>query len=408
MQTELADFIKDTDIGKEADSILRNCVHCGFCTATCPTYQQSGDELDGPRGRIYLIKQMLEGHEATAKTQMHLDRCLTCRACETTCPSGVKYGRLVEIGREFIDQRVERPLHDRITRSAILNILPYPKRMAPLLKLGQIFKPVLPESIRRIIPETQKNVQWPTTHRNRQMLVLGGCAQSVVKAGTNSAAAKILDKLGITLITAPSAGCCGAVSYHMTEHEAGLAFMRRNIDAWWPFIQSGCEAIVVSASGCGAMVKEYGELLKNDFDYAEKAAKIASLAKDPSEIIAAEDLSHLKFDTRGLKVAFQAPCSLQHAQKINGGVEAILTQLGFELTPVADAHLCCGSAGTYSILQKEMSQKLLDGKISTLMSGNPDVIATANIGCHMHLESKAGIPVKHWLELIAESLQHHE
>lgn len=404
MQTELADFIKDTDVGKEADAILRNCVHCGFCTATCPTYQQLGDELDGPRGRIYLIKQMLEGQEATAKTQMHLDRCLTCRSCETTCPSGVQYGRLVEIGREFVDQRVERPLQDRITRRAILNILPYPKRMAPLLKLGQIFKPVLPESIRRIIPETQPKPQWPSTHHSRQMLVLGGCAQSVIKAGTNSAAAKILDRLGITLITAPSAGCCGAVSYHMTEHEEGLGFMRRNIDAWWPFIQSGCEAVVVSASGCGAMVKEYGELLKNDPYYADKAARIASLAKDPSEIIAEEDLSPLKLDTRGLKIAFQAPCSLQHGQKINGGVEVILAKLGFELTPVPDAHLCCGSAGTYSILQKEMSQKLLDGKISALMTGNPDVIATANIGCHMHLESKSGVPVKHWLELIAETL----
>ncbi len=404
MQTELADFIKDTQVGKEADAILRNCVHCGFCTATCPTYQQLGDELDGPRGRIYLIKQMLEGHEATAKTQMHLDRCLSCRACETTCPSGVQYGRLLEIGREFVDQRVERPLQDRITRKALLKILPYPKRMAPLLKLGQLFKPVLPTSIKRIIPETQTQAQWPTSNHKRQMLVLAGCAQSVIKAGTNNAAAKILDKLGITLITAASAGCCGAISHHMTEHEAGLDFMRRNIDAWWPYIQSGCEAVIVTASGCGAVVKDYGELLKNDPDYAEKAATIASLAKDPSEIIAAEDLSSLELDTRNQKIAFQAPCSLQHAQKITGGVEAILGNLGFELTPVPDSHLCCGSAGTYSILQKDMSQKLLNGKINALMSGQPDVIATANVGCHMHLESKSSIPVKHWLELVAEGL----
>jgi len=404
MQTELSDDIKDTSIGREADAILRSCVHCGFCTATCPTYQQLGDELDSPRGRIYLIKQMLEGSAVTAKTQTHLDRCLTCRACETTCPSGVRYGRLVEIGREYIDRKVARSLPDRFTRRALRAILPYPQRLAPLVKLSQIIKPILPMALKVKVPARQATSSMPERQHARRMIALAGCAQSVIKPGTNGAAAKILDRVGITLTTPPTAGCCGAVNYHLTRHDEGMGFMRRNIDAWWPLIESGHEAILITASGCGAMVKEYGEALKNDPEYAAKAAKISALAKDPCEVIANEDLSSLKLNVPDKKVAFQTPCTLQHAQRLDGRVETILSQLGFKLTTVPDGHLCCGSAGTYSILQPQMSQRLLESKLTALMSERPDIIATANIGCHLHLESRAGVPVKHWLELIAEAM----
>ena len=402
MQTDLSQDIKHTEVGKEADAILRSCVHCGFCTATCPTYQQLGDELDSPRGRIYLIKQMLEGKEVTAKTQKHLDRCLTCRSCETTCPSGVKYGRLVEIGREYIDNKVERPLAERLKRKALRSIIPYPNRLAPIIKASHLLKPILPPSLKAKLPVIQKETTWPNNQHTRKMLVLEGCAQSVVKAGTNAAAAKIFDKLEISLTKVPEAKCCGAVSYHMSKHEEGLAFMRHNIDTWWPFIEQGYEGILISASGCGAMVKEYGDALKHDKHYAVKAAQISALTKDPCEIIANEDLTKLNLKSNSLKVAFQTPCTLQHAQQLNGHVETILGKLGFEIFAAADGHLCCGSAGTYSLLQPELSQQLLDNKLNQLMTNQPDVIATANIGCHMHLESKAKIPVKHWLELVTD------
>ncbi len=404
MQTQLPDEFKDNNIGKEADAILRSCVHCGFCNATCPTYQQLGDELDSPRGRIYLIKQMLEGNAVTTKTQTHLDRCLTCLACETTCPSGVKYGRLIEIGREYIDKKVTRSLPDILTRKALRTILPYPQRLSPFIKLSQIIKPALPKSLKRKLPNVQATLSMPTTQHQRKMITLAGCAQSVVKPGTNGAAAKILDRLGITLTIPPSTGCCGAVSYHLMKHEEGLGFMRRNIDAWWPLIESGHEAIIITASGCGAMVKEYGAALKDDPVYADRAAKVSALAKDPSEIITGEELSSLQLNIPDKKIAFQSPCTLQHAQQLGGHVEALLTKLGFELAIVTDDHLCCGSAGTYSILQPKMSQTLLENKLTALMNDQPDIIATANIGCHMQLETKSVVPVKHWLELIAEAI----
>lgn len=412
MQTELSGDIKDTSTGKEADAILRSCVHCGFCTATCPTYQQLGDELDSPRGRIYLIKQMLEGNAVTAKTQTHLDRCLTCRACETTCPSGVRYGRLVEIGREYVDKKVPRSLPDRFTRKALRIIIPYPQRLAPFIKLSQLLRPLLPAALKEKVPVLQTTSAKLKTNHARKMITLAGCAQSVIKPGANEAAVKILDRLGITLTTPTAAGCCGAVSYHLTQHEEGLGFMRRNIDAWWPLIDPAGnlagnaphEAILVTASGCGAMVKEYGDALKDDPQYADKAALISALAKDPCEVVANEDFSSLKLNIPNKKVAFQTPCTLQHAQQLNGRVETILGQLGFELTTVPDGHLCCGSAGTYSILQPKMSQTLRDNKLTALMSGQPDIIATANIGCQMQLETKSGVSVKHWLELIAESM----
>ncbi len=404
MQTNLADFIKNTETGEEADAILRSCVHCGFCTATCPTYQHLGDELDSPRGRIYLIKQMLEGNEVSTKTQRHLDRCLTCRACETTCPSGVKYGRLLEIGREHIEKTVPRPLGERIIRRALLSTLPYPRRLKPILTAATLIKPILSNKLKAKVPQRQNKPKILAKQHPRKMILLDGCAQSAIKPGTNSAAEKIFDCLGISLMSPRNTTCCGAINYHLTKHEEGRIFMRRNIDNWWPLIDSGYEAILINASGCGAMVKEYGEALKNDPLYADKARQISSLAKDPSEVIASENLSKLSLNIDKKKIAFQSPCSLQHAQRLDGHVETILQQLGFELIHVNDHHLCCGSAGTYSILQPELSQTLLDNKLQALTYNHPDLIATANIGCQLHLESKTKLPVKHWLELISDAM----
>jgi glycolate oxidase iron-sulfur subunit len=404
MQTNISEqFLDNPDI-KDAETILRSCVHCGFCTATCPTYQLLGDELDSPRGRIYLIKQVLEGNEISSKTQSHLDRCLTCRSCETTCPSGVRYGRLVEIGREVVDQQVPRGLLQTIPRVLLRKVVPYPQRFAPLYKLGLLFRPLLPASLKRKLPVPQPASNNSVETKQRKMLVLQGCVQSVVTPQTNQAAAQILQKLDIELITAPDAGCCGAVSHHLSATEEGLDFMRRNIDAWWPFITQGIEAIIITASGCGTVVKDYAELLKHDPQYAEKAKKVSALAKDISEILRCENFLSLTVKKPGIKVAFHSPCTLQHGQQLNGEVEAILRRLGFTLTRVKDAHLCCGSAGTYSILQAKLSQLLLENKLSSLQNDQPDLIATANIGCQMHMAAKAQVPVKHWLEVIDEYL----
>jgi glycolate dehydrogenase iron-sulfur subunit len=398
MQTALADFIRDTPEGREADAILRACVHCGFCTATCPTYQLLGDELDGPRGRIYLIKQVLEGRAATARTQLHLDRCLTCRACETTCPSGVKYGRLADIGRKIVDEHVSRPLFERLRRWGLRAVLPHTLRFATLLSLGRVLRPLLPPKLKRSIVTAEPAGAWPAARHSRRMLVLDGCVQPVLAPAINAAAARVLDRLGISLLHTPAAGCCGAVSYHLTAQEEGLDFMRRLIDAWWPQIEGGAEAIVMTASGCGAMVKEYGHLLRGDPRYAEKAARVAAMTRDIAEVLADADLSALSCRRR--RVAFQSPCTLQHGQQLNGIVEGVLGKLGFELTPVPDGHLCCGSAGTYSILQERLSQQLLTNKLQALTAAGPELIATANIGCLAHLKSRAEIPVVHWIELL--------
>ncbi len=404
MQTNISEkFLNNPDI-KDAETILRSCVHCGFCTATCPTYQLLGDELDSPRGRIYLIKQVLEGNEISSKTQTHLDRCLTCRSCETTCPSGVRYGRLVEIGREIVDQQVPRSMLQTLPRILLRKIVPYPRRFAPIYKLGLLFRPLLPATLKRKLPVPLSSSHTPMASKDRKMLVLQGCVQSVVTPQTNQAAARILQKLDIELLTAPDAGCCGAVSHHLSAAEEGLDFMRRNIDAWWPYIEQGIEAIIITASGCGTLVKDYAELLKHDQQYADKAIKVSALAKDVSEILRDEDLSALTLNHASITVAFHSPCTLQHGQKLNGVVETILRNAGFTLTEVQDPHLCCGSAGTYSILQAKLSQQLLDNKLSALQSGQPDLIATANIGCQMHMASKAELPVKHWLEVIDEHL----
>jgi len=399
MQTRLAEFIRDTAEGWEADAILRSCVHCGFCAATCPTYQLLGDERDGPRGRIYLMKQILEGGQASAQTQLHLDRCLTCRSCETTCPSGVRYGRLLDIGRGIVEQQVARPWLDRLQRRVLRAVLPYPARFAPLLRLAGFVRPLLPSSLRRQIPLPTPARPWPQARHARKMLVLEGCVQPALAPSVNAAAARVLDRLGISLLRADRAGCCGAVSYHLAAREEGLAFMRRNIDAWTPYLDQGVEALVMTASGCGLMVKEYAEALRHDPAYAEKAARISAKTLDLAEVLAREDLRVLKPDiTR--RVAFQSPCTLQHGQKLAGAVEGLLAQLGFTLTPVADPHLCCGSAGTYALLQPDLSRRLLRGKLEALQAGRPDCVATANIGCLAHLQAGSAVPVVHWVELL--------
>lgn len=427
MQTNLADFIKDSPEGKEAEAILRSCVHCGFCLATCPTYQLLGDELDSPRGRIYLMKQMLEGEPVTQKTQLHLDRCLTCRACETACPSGVRYGRLVDIGRGIVEKKVGRRPAASAMRYTLRQALPNPRLFASLLKLGESVRPLLPRGLKDSIPssvrKTGPSLHSPlSAHHERKMLVLEGCVQPALAPNINAAATRVLDNLGISLISAPKAGCCGALSYHLNAQQEGLDYMRRNVDAWWPYVQAegpgaegsgGVEAIVMTASGCGVTVKEYGHLLRHDPAYAEKAARISELTKDISEIIEAEIqalvsiLNRAAFSTNNTKktrLAFHSPCTLQHGMRIRGVAEKILIAAGFELTYVPDAHLCCGSAGTYSILQPELSQQLLKNKVTALESGAPARIVTANIGCLMHVRSGTSLPVEHWIEILDEKL----
>jgi glycolate oxidase iron-sulfur subunit len=411
METHLADFIRDTPQGREADAILRRCVHCGFCTATCPTYQLLGDELDGPRGRIYLMKQMLEGAPVTAKTQLHLDRCLTCRACETTCPSGVEYGRLVDIGRDLVEARVGRGPGEWFKRRALRAVVPNAALFGSLLKLGQLVRPLLPETVKRKVPPAAaRSKPWPQSAHPRKMLVLEGCVQPSLAPATNAATARVLDRLGITLVRAPNAGCCGAVSFHLSAQDEALRYMRRNIDAWWPYVERGAEAIVITASGCGVMVKDYGHALAHDPTYAEKARRVSELAKDISEILYAEKDRLLRLRSLASRpsslprIAFHAPCTLQHGLKLKGSTESLLAELGFELTYVPDAHLCCGSAGTYSILQPELSQRLLANKIKALTAESPSAILTANIGCQAHLQSATTIPVKHWIEVLDEAL----
>ncbi|HEX8612975.1 MAG TPA: glycolate oxidase subunit GlcF [Telluria sp.] len=407
MQTNLADFIKGTADGDEAEAILRACVHCGFCTATCPTYQLLGDELDGPRGRIYLIKQVLEGAPVTAKTQTHLDRCLTCRNCETTCPSGVRYGRLADIGRRVVEERVRRPLAERIKRAVLKEALPRTWIFRPAFKAGQLLRPLLSPTLQDKLPKTRSAGRWPAREHTRKMLVLQGCVQSTMAPDINAATARVLDAFGVQLLAAPKAGCCGALRYHLNDQDGGLEDMRRNIDAWWPLVERGqIEAIVMTASGCGVTVKEYGHLLAHDSAYAAKAARIAMLTRDLSEIMPqfeAELGAKLKGKV-SKRVAFHPPCTLQHGQQIRGKVEGVLRAAGVDVTLCADSHLCCGSAGTYSVLQPALATELRDRKLASLQATDPELIVSANIGCQTHLQSGTETPVAHWIELIDQAL----
>lgn len=404
MQTRLADFIRDTPEGQEAERILRKCVHCGFCNATCPTYQLLGDELDGPRGRIYQIKQVLEGEPATVRTQQHLDRCLTCRSCETTCPSGVEYHRLADIGRAVIDRQVPRPAAQRALRLGLRQVLPRQGLFTAMVRSGQSVRGLLPGPLKRTLPPRRPAGAWPQPRHERRMVVLDGCVQPGLAPSINAALARLLDRLGISLIRARRDGCCGALSYHLNAQSEGLDYVRQRVDAWSALLEQGAEAILVSASGCGAFVKDYEHLLAEDPAYRDRAGRVVAAMRDPVEVLATEDIAGLRGRPAG-RLAFHCPCTLQHALRLGGRVERILTDLGFELTTVADSHLCCGSAGTYSILQKELSHKLRQRRIDALTRGEPDGIATANIGCLLHLQEATGLPVRHWLEWVDAALE---
>ena len=412
MQTHLAPEFQGTADGLAAEAILRKCVHCGFCTATCPTYQLLGDELDGPRGRIYLIKQVLEGQAPTRKTQQHLDRCLTCRSCESTCPSGVDYGHLVDIGRKLVDERVARPLGQRAVRWALKEGMTSPL-FAPAMKLGQAVRGILPASLKNKVPAAQDAGLWPTRTHARKVLMLAGCVQPAMQPNINSATARVLDAAGIEVVLAAQAGCCGALKFHLNDHDGGKAEMRRNIDAWWPHMQdgTGVEALVMNASGCGVMVKDYGHALRDDPQYAAKAQRVSELTRDLSELLPdlvpylLPALRTRMQSAPAQQITFHPPCTLQHGQQLRGGVEKHLGDLGFKINVAScETHLCCGSAGTYSVLQQELSYALRDRKLANLAQMQPDTIVSANIGCITHLQSGTATPVRHWVEVLDDAL----
>ncbi|HXW75712.1 MAG TPA: glycolate oxidase subunit GlcF [Steroidobacteraceae bacterium] len=418
MQTALADFISATPQGREADAILRSCVHCGFCLPACPTYQLLGDELDSPRGRIYLMKQLLEGAPVTASTQLHLDRCLTCRACESACPSGVQYGTLLDLGRVLTEERVQRAPAARLKRYLLRKLVPHRERVRALLATARAVRPLLPRALRARVPAAGAPLPalrgpkpvWPPLRHARRVVLLEGCVQPAMAPDINPAAAQVLDRIGISAITAPDAGCCGALNHHLAAHAEALREVRRNVDALWPHVEAGAEAVVVTASACAAMVCDYGRLLGDDPAYAARAARISALARDISQLLAAQSgavgdvlaaCRRAAREAAPLRVAFQAPCTLQHALRVKGVVEPLLSAAGFALTAVTDGHRCCGSAGTYSILQPQLAGELLRAKVAALESGEPQVIATANIGCLAHIRSATPLPVRHWIELLA-------
>jgi glycolate oxidase iron-sulfur subunit len=406
MQTNLSPEYAHTTDGKDAEAILRKCVHCGFCTATCPTYQLLGDELDGPRGRIYLIKQVLEGAQPTRKTQLHLDRCLTCRNCESTCPSGVQYGHLVDIGRKLVDEKVPRPAGEKALRWALKEGLTSPL-FAPAMAAGQAVRGLLPAALKNKVPAKQSAKPWPTRPHARKVLMLGGCVQPAMAPNINAATARVLDAAGIQTVLAAKAGCCGAVKFHLNDHDGGKAHMRANIDAWWPYVDGGeVEAIIMNASGCGVTVKEYGHILKDDPQYAAKAARISALTKDLSELLPllVEQLQG-KVKAQPGVMAFHPPCTLQHGQQLKGGVEKHLGDLGFDVKVATnESHLCCGSAGTYSVLNPDIAYQLRDRKLGHLQDAQPKQIISANIGCITHLQSGTSTPVRHWVEMLDDAL----
>jgi glycolate oxidase iron-sulfur subunit len=407
MQTRIAEQFRHTPDGEDAQAILRKCVHCGFCNATCPTYQLLGDELDGPRGRIYLMKQVLEGVTPSRKTQIHLDRCLTCRACETTCPSGVQYGHLADIGRAVVEAQVPRPWGERIRRALLRLALPRRRLFAALVALGRSSAPLLPAALRVHVPPVPRKTDWAPVRHARRVLVLDGCVQPALAPNINAAASRVLDRLGISLQRVPQAGCCGAIEFHLTAPDAARRRMQALIDAWWPSIEAGAEAIVFTASGCGAMLKDYGRVLAADPPYRDKAHRITALSKDLSEVLdeERERLRTLLPAPAARRIAVHAPCTLQHALRRQGALERLLADLGFALAHVPDAHLCCGSAGTYSILQPQLSGGLRQAKQAALQSEQPQEIVTANIGCLMHLQSGMNTPIRHWIELVDEALE---
>jgi glycolate oxidase iron-sulfur subunit len=410
MQTHLSPEFDGTADGAEAQAIVRKCVHCGFCNATCPTYQLLGDELDGPRGRIYLIKQVLEGAQITRSTQQHLDRCLTCLNCQTTCPSGVEYGHLVDIGRKIVDARVERPATERAVRWLLKEGLTSPL-FTPAMRAGQALRPLLPGVLKSKIPRrthARAGIHGaPQTHA-RKVLMLQGCVQPSMMPGIDRAVGRVLDRADIQIVYARGTGCCGAVRTHLGDHAGGLDDMRRNIDAWTPILTAGkVEAILTSASACSLAIKEYGHALSGDPLYAERAAQVSALARDLSELLPelVAALAGKVRPDRLKRLAFHPPCTLQHGQKLRGGVEAHLRALGFDVEVAgSESHLCCGSAGTYSILQPQLARQLRDRKLLNLAKLEPQYIVSANMGCIQHLQSGTATPVKHWIEVLDELL----
>ncbi len=402
MQTKLAHNFLNTEKGKLANKILRSCVHCGFCTATCPTYQILGDELDGPRGRIYQIKEMLEGNPVTKETLNHLDRCLTCRACETTCPSGVEYGHLLEIGRSEVEKRVSRSFLQRTLRKTLLAILPYPKRFNTFIRLGQFFRPLMPENLKKQIPKKISLDKLSLSSHKRKMLILDGCVQPALSPDINHATRKVLDALNIELIS--FSGCCGAINQHLSDEEKAFVTIKNNIDRLITAFDNDIDGIIMTASGCGAMFKDYPHLLRNNEEYKDKAIRVAEQTFDLTQVINATELK-TKLNCSQKNIAVHTPCTLQHAQKLPTNIENILSACGYSLTPIKDKHLCCGSAGTYSITQPKLSKKLREQRLAGLMIAKPDIIATANIGCLLHLSAGSSVPVKHWIEIVAQDLK---
>jgi glycolate oxidase iron-sulfur subunit len=412
METVLAEPFRDTDIGREAEELLRPCVQCGQCTFICPTFRLLDDERDGPRGRIYMIHELFEGKDAGANIQLHLDRCLTCRSCEHSCPQGVRYGRLLDIAREVVEKNVPRPLGQRLARRTLRVVVSHRRRFTALLRVGQALRGFLPGALRSRIPQRRPAGAWPDRAHARTMLVWPGCVQPALAPDINAAAARVLDRFGIRLIAADT-GCCGALSYHLAAPEEARAFMRRNIDACWPQIEAGAEAIVMTTSGCGAHVRDYGYLLHDDPKYRDKAKRFSEMIRDIAEVVTEEwqdDLPPASPATdsgrpRGPRIAFQSPCSLQHGVKLNGLVEKLLRRAGFTLAPVAYAFMCCGAAGSYSILQPALAQALRARKLETLLACRPQAVATANIGCLTHLAAESPVPVRHWIEMLDEALK---
>lgn len=402
MKTSITHTNLETHQGKEANRILRNCVHCGFCNATCPTYQLTGDELDGPRGRIYLIKQVLEGKQPGRLTQTHLDRCLTCRNCESTCPSGVDYGQLLDIGRELVSSQSRRTLTDSIKRFAVRKLFLTRPLFNSMIAAAQLSRALMPAAIKQKIPAKPKQLfDWPDTEHDRKIILLPGCVQPALQPNIDRAAAIVLDRLGIQTLRIPQKGCCGGLSHHLDAFDEAHVYIKNNIDSWWPYIENNrIEAIISTATGCGVTLKDYGRLLAEDEAYKLKAARISELCKDLSEYVATQSLSQTPASTPAGNVAFHPPCTLQHGQQIRGIVESILEASGQRLVSFQESHLCCGSAGTYSILQKTMAEQLRERKLHNIESAQPDVIVTANIGCLLHLQSGTHIPVRHWIELL--------
>ncbi|MBU0772885.1 MAG: glycolate oxidase subunit GlcF [Gammaproteobacteria bacterium] len=409
MQTGLADFIRDTPEGDAAEAVLRKCVHCGFCNATCPTYQLLGDELDGPRGRIYLMKQMLEGEVAAETVLPHLDRCLTCRNCESTCPSGVRYSELVDVGRAVAERRARRPFAQRAARWVLREGLSRPGVFGTALALGRLARPLLPAALAAKVAPARPAGDWPPARHPRRMLVLAGCVQPALMPDVNAAAARVLDLVGVSLVEHARAGCCGALRFHLNDQEGGRRDMRALIDAWWPAIEGGeIEAIVMTASGCGSTVREYGHLLAGDAEYAGRAARVAAMTRDLSEVLHAERVQIAGLfaaqQRAPVPLAYHPPCSLQHGQQVRGLAEGLLQAAGYALTAVSDSHLCCGSAGSYSLLQPQLARTLRDNKLEALEAAGAPRIASANVGCIAHLQTGTGVPVRHWIEWLDEAL----